>query len=281
MIFVQTKEKLDEEINFFLKKNEIISIVPTMGNLHKGHLSLIKLAKNYSTKVVVTIFVNPLQFGENEDFKDYPRTIDKDLKKLKKSGCDLLFFPINDKEVFPEKNKISIINSGKLGKILCGKMRPGHFDGVLTVVNQLFTISKPNIAVFGAKDYQQQILIKKMSKNKFPKLKIITGPIVRDTNGLALSSRNNYLNKKEKLIAPYFYKSLKKGVEIFKDTKDINYTINSVRNLLLKKKIEVEYLEIRTRELDKIINFDLKSKLILLGSIKLGTTKLIDNIDLH
>ena len=255
MIFVQTKEKMDEEINIFLKKNEVISIVPTMGNLHAGHLSLIKLAKSQSTKVVVSIFVNPLQFGENEDFKDYPRTIDKDLKILKNSDCDLVFFPKNDKEIFPEN--CLTINSGKLGKILCGKKRPGHFDGVLTVVNQLFIISKPNIAIFGAKDYQQKILIEKMSKERFPNLKIISGPIIRDKDGLALSSRNIYLNKQEKLIAPNFFIALKKGAEIFKDTNNTDLTLKSVREYLLKKNFKIEYIEIMTHELRKINNVNL------------------------
>ena len=281
MIFVQTKEKMDEEINFFIKNNEIISIVPTMGNLHDGHMSLINLAKINSTKVVVSIFINPLQFGKNEDFENYPRTIDADKKKLEKSGCDLLFFPKNDEEIFPKTNNFDVIQSGKLGNILCGKKRPGHFNGVLSVVNQLFKISKPNVAIFGIKDYQQQILIKKMSKNVFPNLKIITGPIIREKNGLALSSRNNYLNEKEKLIAPFFYKTLQKGVEIFKASKDIDFTINSITNLLLKKNFEVEYVEIRNQELEKINSSNLNSKLVLLASIKIGTTKLIDNIEFN
>ena len=116
-----------------------------MGNLHEGHFSLIEIAKKYSTKVIVSVFVNPLQFGKNEDFDNYPRTIDKDIKELKKLDCDLLFFPYKNSEVFSNINKIKLIKSGQLGKILCGQNRPGHFDGVLTVVNELFNLIKPKI----------------------------------------------------------------------------------------------------------------------------------------
>ena len=279
MIIVQTKKEMDEYLNLLRNNSEKISLVPTMGNLHEGHLSLIDLAKKNSSKVIVSIFVNPLQFGKNEDFNKYPRTLKEDKIKLIEKKCDLLFCPKTEKEIFLNKNKIEIIKSGKLGEILCGLKRPGHFDGVLTLVHQLFSIIKPEVAVFGAKDYQQQFLIKKMSNEIFPNLKIIIGPIIRDENGLALSSRNFYLSKKERKIAPFFFKSLKRVVEKFKDKNDLKSIQKETKILLSKKCIEVEYLEIRDTELNLLNNNNEENKKILLGSIKLGTTKLIDNIE--
>ena len=270
---------MDEYLNLLRNNSEKISLVPTMGNLHEGHLSLIDLAKKNSSKVIVSIFVNPLQFGKNEDFNKYPRTLKEDKIKLIEKKCDLLFCPKTEKEIFLNKNKIEIIKSGKLGEILCGLKRPGHFDGVLTLVHQLFSIIKPEVAVFGAKDYQQQFLIKKMSNEIFPNLKIIIGPIIRDENGLALSSRNFYLSKKERKIAPFFFKSLKRVVEKFKDKNDLKSIQKETKILLSKKGIEVEYLEIRDTELNLLNNNNEENKKILLGSIKLGTTKLIDNIE--
>ena len=281
MIFVQTKKELDEEINFFLKNEEVISLVPTMGNLHKGHFSLIEIAKKNSTKVIVSIFINPLQFGINEDFDNYPRTIDKDIKELKKLNCDLLFFPKNKKEVFKNINNIKKIKSGELGKILCGQNRPGHFDGVLTVVHELFNLIKPNIAVFGKKDYQQQILIKKFAKMNFPKLKILTGSIIRDKNGLALSSRNAYLDKNQKKIASYFFKTLNNVTSLYLEGQNLDQIIKNIKRILIQKGIEIEYLEIRDTELNKVYNNKTKFKKVLLSSIKIGTTKLIDNIEFY
>ena len=279
MIFVQTKKEMDESIKLLRKNSEKISLVPTMGNLHEGHLSLIDLAKKHSSKVIVSIFVNPLQFGENEDFDKYPRTLEQDKKKLMSKKCDLLFFPMSEKEIFPDTHIVKKINSGKLGKILCGKKRPGHFDGVLTVVHQLFSLINPDVAVFGAKDYQQQILIKNMSKNLFPNIKIKVGPIIRDKNGLALSSRNMYLTKKEKEIAPIFFKSLKQGIKFFKKNNDLNFIKKEVKNILNNKGIVVDYLEIRDNHLNNLDNNNKKNKKIFLGSIRLGNTKLIDNIE--
>ena len=282
MIFVNTKDELDENVKIFNKRNEVVSIVPTMGNLHDGHLSLIEIAKNNSTKVIISIFINPLQFGKNEDFDNYPRSINKDIEKLKNQGmCDLLFLPSDNKEVFGNIENLKFMKSGKLGNILCGKHRPGHFDGVLTVVNQLFTLIKPKIAVFGKKDYQQQVLIKKMVKNKFPLMKILTGPIIRDKQGLALSSRNSYLTNDEKKLASSFFKTLIYGTHIFKKSKSFANVINEVKNMLLKFNFEVEYIEIRNSNLDKILKEETNQKKILLGSIKIGNTKLIDNVEFY
>ena len=151
MVVIDNKKDLKDKLNLLYKKNEVISLVPTMGNLHDGHLSLLKIAKKNSTKSVVTIFINPLQFGKNEDFDRYPRTIENDINILKLAACDILYFPKNKNEVFDNKFNINHLNSGKKGNILCGKSRKGHFDGVLKVVYTLFRLIRPNIAVFGKK----------------------------------------------------------------------------------------------------------------------------------
>ena len=191
MIIARTRKDLIKTLQQFSLKPGKLALIPTMGNLHNGHLSLIRLAKLNAEKTITTIFVNPLQFGRNEDYDKYPRTEETDIQKLNKEKCDILFIPTNKNEVFPEYEKLNKIETGKLGDELCGKIRPGHFNGVLTVVNKIFEMIKPDIAIFGAKDYQQQILIKQMAKNLHPSLTLLKAPIVRSKNAVALSSRNN------------------------------------------------------------------------------------------
>ena len=159
MIIARTRKDLNKTLQRFSQKPGKLALIPTMGNLHDGHLSLIRLAKLNAEKTITTIFVNPLQFGKNEDYNKYPRTEETDIQKLTKEKCDILFIPTNKNEVFPKYEKLYKIETGKLGDELCGKIRPGHFNGVLTVVNKIFEMIKPDIAIFGAKDFQQQILI--------------------------------------------------------------------------------------------------------------------------
>ena len=212
MVITRTREELYKILEEFSKQPGKLALIPTMGNLHDGHLSLIKLARLKASKTITTIFVNPLQFGKNEDFKKYPRTEKLDIEKLKKEGCDILFIPRNVEEVFSKVEKVETLDSGKLGYELCGKIRPGHFDGVLTVVNKFFELINPDIAVFGAKDYQQQILIRKMAKSLHPQLSLLKAPIVRSKNGVAISSRNNYLSEKEFDNAANLFKCLQISV---------------------------------------------------------------------
>ena len=168
MIICRTRNELFVALDKLSKIPGKLALIPTMGNLHDGHLSLIKIAKKNASKTISTIFVNPLQFAQNEDFDKYPRTQDEDIKKLNNEGCDILFIPRDNKEVFSSIENVKTINSGVLGSELCGKIRPGHFDGVLTVVNRLFEIIDPYVAVFGAKDYQQEYLIRQMAKSLYP-----------------------------------------------------------------------------------------------------------------
>ncbi len=278
MIILDTKTDYKNHIDLLKSKGEIISLVPTMGNLHNGHLSLIKIAKKNSSKVITTIFINPLQFAKDEDFNSYPRTINQDIDKLKKNNCDILFIPKNKNEVFDNVDNLDHLKAGPKGEILCGKIRPGHFDGVLKVVYMLFYLTKPDLSVFGLKDFQQLYLIKQMVKKYFPKLKIISAPTIRDKNGLAFSSRNSYLNHKSINIAPLFYKILLDGINNLKNSKNVEKTIKDITKTLEKNSFLVNYVSFLTTELE---NFKPNSfeKKVLLSSVKLGQTSLIDNIE--
>ena len=279
MIIAKTKEELDIALKKLSLKPGKLALIPTMGNLHEGHLSLIKMAKLHSSKTITTIFVNPLQFGKNEDFNDYPRTIETDIEKLNNENCDVLFIPKNKNEMFDNKTKPKQIESGELGKELCGKIRPDHFDGVLTVVFRIFYIINPDIAIFGAKDYQQKVLIKSMAKFHFPNLEILTAPIVRSSNGIALSSRNNYLSSKELELASNLFKSLQQSISLYKNGISEQEVIKKGIDFLISKKLTPDYYELRDNFLNKIEKRNYNGKKIFLGSIKIGKTRIIDNIE--
>jgi len=278
LIILDTKKEYENLIDLLKSKGEIISLVPTMGNLHDGHLSLIEIAKKKSSKVVTTIFVNPLQFGKNEDFATYPRTMNEDIIKLKKQNCNILFIPKNTNEIFDNICNLENLKAGPKGNILCGKTRPGHFDGVLKVVYMLFRLTNPHLSVFGIKDFQQLYLVKQMAKKYFPKIKIISAPTIRNRNGLALSSRNSYLDEKSIKIAPLFYKILLDGINILKNSKNVEETIKEITKTLEKNKFLVNYVSFLSTELEKP-KTNSSEKKILLSSVKLGQTILIDNIE--
>ena len=248
-----------------------LNLVPTMGNLHEGHLSLIEEAKNYNGKTIVSIFINPLQFGPNEDFENYPRTIISDIKKLEKIDCDYAFIP---QDGFSKK--LNLIKAPSISKKLCGKNRPGHFDGVLTIINKLFSVILPTHAFFGLKDYQQFILIREFTKNYFPGIKIIGLPIIREKDGLAMSSRNNLLTRDERKIAPNIYESLK---WIKNNRKEFSITelIKISSEKLERNNIQIDYLGIFDKKsLKEAKNFE-EGALIAVAA-KLGKVRLIDNI---
>ena len=280
MIILNTKKDYIDHINFLKSKGEVISLVPTMGNLHKGHLSLVEIAKKKSSKVITTIFINPLQFGKDEDFDSYPRTKNQDISNLNKINCDVLFAPKNKNEVFNNIENLKNLKSGPKGNILCGKNRPGHFDGVLKVVYTLFQLTHPDLSVFGLKDFQQLYLIKQMAKIHFPKLKIIAAPTIRDKNGLALSSRNSYLDKTSIKVAPMFYKILLDGVNNLKISNNVEETVKYITANLEKNNFLVNYVSFLTSELEKL-KLDTPQRKILLSSVKLGQTRLIDNIEFN
>ena len=279
MIIARTRDDLNQTLQKFTQKPGKLALIPTMGNLHDGHLSLVRLAKLNAKKTITTIFVNPLQFGRNEDFEKYPRTEEMDIKKLSKEKCDILFIPVNRNEVFPKFEEVKKIESGKLGNELCGKIRPGHFDGVLTVVNKIFDIIKPDIAIFGAKDYQQQILISEMSKILHPYLTILKAPIIRSKNGVALSSRNNYLSQKEMNLASNLFKCLENSVKLYKDNVLLSEIIENAQKFLISKKLNPDYLELRDNKLNNINDNNFNGKKVFLSSVTLNKTRLIDNIE--
>ena len=279
MIIARTRDDLNQTLQKFTQKPGKLALIPTMGNLHDGHLSLVRLAKLNAKKTITTIFVNPLQFGRNEDFEKYPRTEEMDIKKLSKEKCDILFIPVNRNEVFPKFEEVKKIESGKLGNELCGKIRPGHFDGVLTVVNKIFDIIKPDIAIFGAKDYQQQILISEMSKILHPYLTILKAPIIRSKNGVALSSRNNYLSEKEMNLASNLFKCLENSVKLYKDNVLLSEIIENAQKFLISKKLNPDYLELRDNKLNNINDNKFNGKKVFLSSVTLNKTRLIDNIE--
>ncbi len=279
MIISRTRKDLIKTLQQFSQKPGKLALIPTMGNLHNGHLSLIRLAKLNAEKTITTIFVNPLQFGRTEDYDKYPRTEETDIQKLAKEKCDILFIPTNKDEVFPEYEKLKKIETGKLGDELCGKIRPGHFDGVLTVVNKIFEIIKPDVAIFGAKDYQQQILIKQMAKNLYPSLTLLKAPIVRSKNGVALSSRNNYLSKKEVSLASNLFKCLENSVKSYKKNIPLIKIIENAKNFLISKSLDPDYFELRDCKLNIINENNFNGKKIFLSSVKINSTRLIDNIE--
>ena len=279
MIITRTNEELKNTLKNLSNKPGKLALIPTMGNLHDGHLSLIKLAKLKSTKTITTIFVNPLQFSKNEDLNKYPRTHELDIKKLKKEKCDVVFMPINKYEVFPISNKIQYMDSGLLGQELCGKIRPDHFTGVLTVVNRIFQLINPDVAVFGEKDYQQQMLIRKMVKSFYPNLELLTAPIIRSQSGLALSSRNNYLSQKELSLASNLFISLQKSVDSYNNEISTDKIIRDAKNFLKSKELFPDYFELRDTQLNKVANNNFIGKKVFLGSVTINKTRLIDNIE--
>ena len=279
MIICQTRNELDIALDKLSTTSGKLALIPTMGNLHQGHLSLIKIAKKNASKTISTIFVNPLQFAQNEDFEKYPRTHDEDIKKLNHEGCDILFIPRNNKEVFSSIENVKTINSGVLGSELCGKIRPGHFDGVLTVVNRLFEIIDPDFAVFGAKDYQQEFLIRQMAKSLYPNLELIKGPIIRAENGIALSSRNNYLSDTELETASNLYKCLLNSYESYNENIDLKIIIDEAIEYLKSKNLKPDYFELRDDCLNKIDFNRFNGKKVFLASVTINKTRLIDNIE--
>ncbi|MFC1780906.1 pantoate--beta-alanine ligase [Planctomycetota bacterium] len=254
-----------------------IALVPTMGALHIGHISLIEAAEKSCDYVVVSIFVNPMQFGPDEDFEKYPRPLDADLEICRKAGADAVFAPTVE-QMYPEKN-ITWIEVEKLTEHLCGRRRPGHFRGVTTVCAKLFNIVAPDIAFFGQKDAQQAIVVKKMVADLNMPLEIAVCPTVRESDGLAVSSRNKYLSEQQRKEAVYIYKSLDKCRQMLNTSiTDVGQIIGEMRKVLQQKpSIEIEYISIvdakRLTDIDKIAG-----EVLVAVAARLGPARLIDNI---
>jgi len=268
--------KLKLALKKHLLDNQSIGFIPTMGALHEGHLSLINQAKNDNDVIVVSIFVNPTQFLAHEDLNKYPKREQSDQKICKLAGVNYLFMP--DIKTMYEKDEI-LIKAPKLkGFILEGEKRPGHFDGMLQVVLKLFNIVNPTNAYFGKKDAQQLILIKQLVKNFYLDINIIECEIVRESDGLAMSSRNVYLTHAQRTKALYISKSLKSAAKSI-GSGELNCDIlkNQIKNTLNEQKIEIEYVIIVDHNFRLINTIEIKNSIILIA-VKIGTTRLIDNI---
>ena len=271
-----------------LKNQSGIAFVPTMGNLHAGHIRLVEVAKQQASCVVVSIFVNPLQFGKNEDLANYPRTLEADCDKLKQIGADIVFAP-SVQEMYPDfdgnnLNQSMTITPPPVASELCGAVRPGHFAGVATVVLKLFNIVQPSIAVFGKKDFQQLLIIRELVRQFNLPIEIIGVDTMREADGLAMSSRNGYLTAMQRGEAPRLYKALKLMVEaVQKGNKDFIardfITIEQqTTQFLTQLGWIVDYISIRSAKTLLVPQPD-ETLLIVLGAARQGATRLIDNIE--
>ena len=275
-------KEVKQQIKNWRDEDLKIGLVPTMGALHAGHASLIKKAKEVCDKVVVTIFVNPIQFGPNEDFDKYPRTIDADKALCEEIGADLIFAP-TPREMYGEDYKLNnnvftfVCPPYDLVDCLCGKSRAGHFDGVATVVTKLFNITTPDYAFFGQKDAQQLFIIKKMVKDLNMNLEIVACPIVREKDGLAMSSRNTYLSEEERKNALTLSKAIFEIEKLYKmGIVDIEVLLDSAISVL-HPSIELEYIEFRNFETFAKVEKVSNNTLVAIAA-KSGKTRLIDNI---
>ena len=254
---------------------KIIGFVPTMGNLHEGHLNLVREARKICDVVVVSIFVNPIQFGPNEDFENYPRTLEHDSHLLADVGCDIVFAP-SVEQMYGNKPRLTNITVSEITNDLCGLQRPGHFDGVAVVVTKLFNMVQPNFAFFGQKDYQQLAVIRQFVRDLNIPLEVIGVPITRAEDGLALSSRNGYLSEEHRQVAPTIFQSLKAAEQELQSGVALADVLESIKHTLTQAGFIVDYVEARTQKIKKIEAFD--QDLVLFVAAKLGKTRLIDNL---
>ena len=274
MKIFEKKKDLELFLDALREKGNAVAFVPTMGGLHHGHLSLVDKAKELAQIVVVSIFVNPTQFARGEDFDDYPNTYKADKLLLESKNVDALFLPSKE-EIYPHGTK-SDYQVGDIGQILCGAFRPTHFDGVAQVVKRFFEIVKPNFAVFGEKDYQQLQIIKSLVKDLNLSINIQSMPTQREQDGLAMSTRNQYLSDNNREIAPLFYSALRVAKNEILEGKTISETIKDTKNKL-SKSFEVEYLEVL--DANNLTQIETKtSEIIIISAIRFGGTRLIDNL---
>ncbi|MBI5874696.1 MAG: pantoate--beta-alanine ligase [Deltaproteobacteria bacterium] len=258
------------------KTGKTIAFVPTMGFLHDGHASLLKKGKEVGDLLVMSILVNPAQFGPKEDFTSYPKDIKRDMALAEDNNVDVVFNPAAD-DMYPAGFQ-TFIDIEKLSNRLCGLSRPGHFRGVATVVAKLFNIVKPDIALFGGKDFQQARIIKKMAQDLNMDVDIITMPTIREADGLAMSSRNSYLNKEERKAAICLYNAIKKARDIFDNgVRDADAILKEARNIIKREPLAViDYVKVC--DIDTFEDLDtIEDRALLALAVKIGKTRLIDN----
>lgn len=274
---VKTKEQLKSELVPLRAQGLSIGFVPTMGALHSGHTELMRIARGENPVVVASIFVNPTQFNNPNDLRNYPRTLDQDLKKCNEAGVDFVFVP-DVEEIYPEPDH-RLFDFGNLDKVMEGKFRPGHFNGVAQVVSKLFDAVGPTRAYFGQKDFQQLAIIRRMVNDLFYNIDIVACPTVREEDGLAMSSRNMLLNAQQRASAPLIAKTLfearNKASEL-----NVEQTINwVVNNINRDPQLEVEYFEIANAEtLQSIRNWNDSNSIVGCIAVQVGQVRLIDNV---
>jgi len=279
MEIVNTLQRVRQLVAQARQAGKVIGLVPTMGALHAGHMSLINAAVNKCGFVVVSIFVNPTQFGPNEDFDKYPRTLQNDCQKCQDAGVDVIFAPTNDQMYGTANQNKTWVIVEQLTENLCGKNRPGHFRGVTTVCAKLFNIIAADYAFFGQKDAQQAVVIKKMVRDLNIPIQIIICPIVRETDGLAMSSRNKYLDDDQRQQALCLHESLLAAEKLIKNgQKDTTDILQNIRSIIAERSmVELEYAAIVDPDtLEEIHN--IKGKALIAVAVKVGSTRLIDNI---
>ncbi len=283
MEVAQTRDALRAAGSAWRAAGESVAFVPTMGNLHAGHLALVAAAASEARRVVVSIFVNPLQFAPGEDFDTYPRTLDKDLAALAAAGVDAVFAPTVD-EMYPTgPAPATRVRVNGLSDILCGRSRPGHFDGVTTVVAKLFNMVRPDTAIFGEKDYQQLAVIRRMVADLCFPVRVVGHPTQREGDGLAMSSRNQYLTGDERAIAPELYRTLETAADALAGgaEKEIEARIVAIQQAAMENLrgfgFEPEYFEIREAGTLEAPGQGSRG-LVILAAARLGSARLIDNL---
>jgi pantoate--beta-alanine ligase len=277
---IEAIEDLRIVLRHWRRADESIAFVPTMGNLHAGHIDLVNRARTLATRTVVSIFVNPLQFGPQEDYASYPRMLQQDQERLQAAGADILFAP-EVHAIYPQSPQATTrVQVPGLSDILCGSFRPGHFEGVATVVAKLFNLVLPDVAVFGKKDYQQWRLIERMARDLAFPVSIIGAPTVREPDGLAMSSRNQYLKPQERELAPAVYTCLVNiRNEVIQGNR--NFAVLEAEGMLKLEKLgfKPQYVEIRTAT-DLARPKPEEQELVVLAAAYLGKTRLIDNLEI-
>lgn len=278
MKVITDKEELRELHDTWRHHDEHVALVATMGNLHSGHLSLVELAAEHAERVVISVFVNPTQFGEGEDFDEYPRTLERDTRRLKTLQADAVFTPAVE-TVYPFGiEHATIVSVPGLTQNLCGASRPGHFDGVTTVVARLFALVQPDVAVFGQKDFQQQLVIRHMTTDLNLPIRIITAPTVREADGLAMSSRNQYLSDEERGVAPQLYAALGHiGEALQNGNRDFEELESEALAKLESAGFIPDYVAVRRAQNLGVPDRDCDD-IVVLAAAQLGKARLIDNV---
>ena len=282
MILCQDVAKLRELVANFKQENKSIGLVPTMGALHEGHASLINASEKENDITIVSVFVNPAQFGPNEDYEAYPRTLENDCIVAQNAGADVVFAPKN-KDLYPNEDMTWVEVTGDITKVLCGRTRPIHFRGVTTVVSKLFNLSRADRAYFGLKDAQQTEVLRRMVDDLFFNVQLRIMPIVREADGLAKSSRNTYLSPEERKSALILSKSLKLAKEAFTNgQRDVEAILNLVKDTIQSEKTsQIDYVEMYKLPGLKPVENKIKGRVLLALAVKFGTTRLIDNVILE